>query len=413
MTDREIAGLLPEFSGYLRPFAGCFLQARTRGHFEAYCRGLLSDLPRKSVEPMALACGTTVRTLQVFLADAVWDHGGMLRRLQERMADEVLARRSDDGIGVVGVIDETSSVKKGVKTPGVQRQYLGCVGKVDNGIVTVHVSVCVGEFRTLLDAALYLPKSWDEDRERCRAAGIPDEVGYRAKWRIAFDQLVGLYEAGHRFDWLTFDEGYGSKRPFLQLLTTLGQRFVAEVPVNFRVTTRSGHRRVDRVLPAAQARRGRRFRLRRSTVADQVWRAVKRRVVVGGRPMTLVVAICEATGEVKRFLANASASLRRLLRVAFRRWTVEHLFRVAKQELGLTHFEGRHYSGLMRHLILCLVVLGFVAIKTDRLRGEKSAGDDGAGVPGVEPAGGRVVCPTSGDAAPTARRRSDPLPSAA
>ena len=230
------------------------------------------------------------------------------------MAEEVRSR-PPDGVGVVGVIDETSSVKKGDKTPGVQRQYLGCVGKIDNGIVTVHVGVCVGEFRTLLTESLYLPKSWAEDRDRCRAAGIPDEVCYRAKWRIAFDQLVELYDAGHRFDWLTFDEGYGSKRPFLDLLTTLGQKFVAEIPVNFRVTLRCGVRRVDRVLPASAARRGRRFRIGRKTVADQIWRAVKRRVTVSGRPMTLVVAICEATGEVKRFLANATAPLRRLLQI--------------------------------------------------------------------------------------------------
>ena len=412
MTDREIVGLLPGFSGYLRQFAGCFLQARTRAHFDAYCRGLLSDLPRKSVEPMALSCGTTVRTLQVFLADSVWDDAGMRRRLQERMAAEVRSRPSD-GVGVVGVIDETSAVKKGTKTPGVQRQYLGCVGKVGNGIVTVHVGVCVGEFRTLLTGSLYLPESWAEDRDRCRAAGIPDAVGYRAKWRIAFDQLVELYDAGHRFDWLTFDEGYGGKRPFLDLLTTVGQKFVAEIPVNFRVTTRVGLRRADRVLTAANARRGRRFRIGRKTVADQTWRAVKRRVTVNGRPMTLVVAICEATGEVKWFLANASAPVRRLLRVAFRRWTVEHLFRVAKQELGFTHFEGRHYSGLMRHLTLCLVVMGFVALTTDRLRGEKSGSDDGTSLPSPQPAGGRMAVPPPTDAGPKARRPSDPLPSAA
>ena len=74
--DPAIARLLPEFSGYLRQFAGCFVQSRTRPHFDEYCRGLLSDLPRKSVEPMALSCGTTVRTLQVFLADSVWAWSG-------------------------------------------------------------------------------------------------------------------------------------------------------------------------------------------------------------------------------------------------------------------------------------------------------------------------------------------------
>ena len=108
---------------------------------------------------------------------------------------------------------------------------------------------------------------------------------------------------------------------------------------------------------------------------------------VAGRPHLLIVAINEATAEVKYFLSNATAEpLMRLLAVAFRRWTVEHGFRVGKQEAGLMHYEGRDYTGLIRHLILALVVLGFVATQTERLRGEKSAGDGGASVPGVKPA---------------------------
>jgi hypothetical protein len=116
------------------------------------------------------------------------------------------------------VIDETSCLKKGDRTPGVQRQYLGCAGKVDNGIVTVHVGAARGTFQALLDADLYLPKSWAEDRARCRAAGIPDDVRHLPKWRIALDQLLRLAGNGVRFDWLTFDEGYGAAVPFLTAL---------------------------------------------------------------------------------------------------------------------------------------------------------------------------------------------------
>src|SRR5262249_61735101 len=93
-------------------------------------------------------------------------------------------------LGTIGVIDETSCRKWGDHTPGVQRQYLGCVGKIDNGIVTVHLGVARGQFQALLDADLFLPKSWAADRDRCRKAGIPDEVRYRPKWRSAVDQWV-------------------------------------------------------------------------------------------------------------------------------------------------------------------------------------------------------------------------------
>ena len=385
MTDQQIARLGPAFAGYLKRFRDCFPQGRTAVHFDSYCRGLLSDLPRKSVEPIALASGTAVRTLQQFLIAVAWDHELARLTLHRRLA-AVLAAVPDDGLGRVGVIDETSAVKKGDKTPGVQRQYLGCVGKIDNGVVTVHVGVAQGRFQALLDADVYVPKSWAEDRERCREAGIPDRVVYHPKWRLALDQVVRLHANGIGFDWLTFDEGYGSKVPFLTALDIVNQRFVGEVPVNFSVTAsdRRVSLRADQVLTATDAKRGRRFRMKRKTVQDTVWRAARRRVGVAGRRWTLVVAINETTAEVKYWITNAKASLKRVLRVAFRRATIEHGFRVAKSEAGLTHFEGRRWVGLVRHLILTLVVLGFVSIHTDRLRGEKSPGDDGTGVPSVE-----------------------------
>ena len=415
MTDEEIAGIGEAFGRYLRRYRPCFHQARTGAHFDNYCRGLLSDLPRKTVEPIALEAGTAVRTLQEFLVTARWDHDRARDLLQQHMAD-VLANLPSDTLGTVGVIDETSCRKKGEHTPGVQRQYLGCAGKVDNGIVTVHVGVAKGTFQALLDADLYLPKSWDTDRDRCGEAGIPDDVRYLPKWRIALDQLLRLDGNGVRFDWLTFDEGYGAAVPFLTALTLIRQKFVAEVPVSFSVrTTESGEpRRADAVLASDAARQGRRFRLTRRTLQPQVWRAAALPVWVRGRAYSLVVAINESTAEVKYFVTNATgAPLGRVLAVAFRRATIEHSFRVAKSEAGLMHFEGRQYVGLIRHLILALLVMGFVSVHTDRLRGEKPAGDTGAGVQGVEREVRRAVAPAPGRRGDPAYERGDLLPSKA
>ncbi|MBN9517843.1 transposase [bacterium] len=100
----------------------------------------------------------------------------------------------------------------------VQRQYLGCVGTIDHGIVTVHLGVTKGTFQALPDADRYLPKSWAEDRSRCRAAGIPDAVRHRPKWQVALGQLIRLERNGGRFDWLVFDEGYGAAVPLLRFL---------------------------------------------------------------------------------------------------------------------------------------------------------------------------------------------------
>jgi SRSO17 transposase len=415
MSEQEITALGPAFAAYLRRFRRCFRQDRIAAHFDTYCRGLLSDLPRKSVEPIALEAGTAVRTLQEFLATARWDHATARDVLQQHLG-AVLADAPADALGTVGVIDETSCRKWGDQTPGVQRQYLGCVGKVEHGIVTVHIAVTRGTFQTLADADVYLPKGWDDDRGRCREAGIPDDVRYRPKWRIALDELARLERNGVRPDWLVFDEGYGAAVPMLRILDLAGRKFVAEVPVNFVVRDAADgpSRRADVRLTAADATAGRRYRLARQTVRGTVWRAATATVWAAGRDHTLIAAINESTAEVKYFLTNATAEpVTRVLAVAFRRAAVEHAFRLAKQEAGLMHFEGRDYTGLIRHLILALVVLGFVAVHTERLRGEKPTRHGRAGVPCVEPAvRGRVPPPPRGGRR-AAHQCGDPLPSAA
>jgi SRSO17 transposase len=414
MTDDEITKLGPAFAGYLKGYRDCFLQERTATHFDNYCRGLLSDLPRKSVEPIALRCGTAVRTLQEFLTTADWDHQRAYEKLQQRLIQTV-EELPEDELGTIGVIDETSCLKKGDKTPGVQRQYLGCVGKIDNGLVTVHLGVAKGTFQALLDAEVFLPEKWADDRKRCRDAGIPDAVVYRPKWRIAYDQLVRLEQRGLRFDWLVFDEGYGSKVPFLRALDAVNQRFVGEVPVNFSVRTngRKKARRADEVLGTAAARRGVQVRVEHRTIADSYWRVAQARVQVRGCNWRLLAARNEVTGELKYFVTNATrVALGRVVAVAFRRATIEHSFRLAKSEAGLLHYEGRRWVGLVRHLILNLVVLGFVSIHTDRLRGKKSPGDDGAGVPSAEHPSGPDVPAKVQARRPGSGRLRDPIPPA-
>jgi SRSO17 transposase len=193
----------------------------------------------------------------------------------------------------------------------------------------------------------------------------------------------------------------------------VGQRFVAEVPVHFVVRKRLAGRarRADKRLTAADAKAGRRYRLTHQTVKDSVWRAAEAVVWVAGHKQRLIVAINEATAEVKYFLTNAlDQPLARVLAVAFRRWTVEHSFRLGKQEAGLMHFEGRDFVGLLRHLVLALVVLGFVATHTERLRGEKSAHHRGASVPGVEPTLCADLSPPSGSSGAAPHQRGHLLP---
>jgi SRSO17 transposase len=419
MTAEQISGLVPAFTKFFGSFFHCFLTKPTREHFTTYCRGLLSDLPRKSVEPMALAAGSVVRTLQEFLSFHKWDQPRMRDDIQRRIVREHLpAPDSDtlDGMGVIGIIDETSVAKKGDKTPGVQHQHCGASGKQDNCIVTVHLGVSCDHFRALLDSDLYLPQStWHEDRPRCRAAHIPDTVVYQAKWQMAIEQVKRAMANGIRFDWITFDEGYGGTPQFLYDLDALGQLYVGEVPPQFRCwPTLPKYRSLQAPFVSKKVKNAaiwgkpfvgqpwQRFTLRRQGVAPQVWEAKAAQVHFQlpvdsarnscrptERTYWLIIARNVATGEVKYFVSNAppKTSLKKLLRVGFRRWVIEHLFRVAKSEIGFDHYEGRHYLGLMRHMTLCQLTLLFVAEETTRLREKKSGAvrvDDGANRAGTE-----------------------------
>ena len=417
MDVDQIKALKPQLEEYLARFDDCFSYRPTREHLAVYVNGQLSDLAQKSLEPIALAAGVPPRTLQEFLARYKWDENAMRQRLHHNIARDHACPHS------IGIIDETSDTKKGVKTPGVQRQYCGAVGKQDNCIVTVHLGYAADDFHTLIDGELFLPESWSEDRERCQKAGIPDAMVYRPKSTIALELYDRAVTHGVRFEWLTFDEWYGSKPEFLQSLDTREQKFVAEVPRNFvawttmpRVTERSYRRgsrgrsrRTPRLLtgspkpitvddmlrhhPVLRDAEWVRYRVKDGEKGPMVWEAKsipiypKNEKGLPQRTYRLVVARnVLAPDEVKYFVSNAplSTPLPILLLVAFSRWRVERCFEDEKGELGLDHYEGRLYQGLKRHMILTSVSHLFLAKVHQELRGGKP------GVDGVPSADGDV-----------------------
>jgi SRSO17 transposase len=404
MTPEQITALEPAWRSYAQSFNLCIPCAPTREHLTAYCRGLMSDLPRKSVEPIALAAGTAVRTLQEFLTQHAWDHARLRDQLQRRVVEQHMPAPGElrHGAGTIGIFDETGCPKKGDKTPGVQHQYCGHTGKLDNCIVTVHLSYFYEDFMTLLDEDLFLPEAWNNDRARCRTAHIPDDIVYRPKWKIALEQYDRARANGLLLDWVTFDEGYGSKPDFLIGLESRGQHFVGEVPCHFyawatrpkyhSTQTAFAARRADNLVrfsPTFRDRKWHTFRVLRKTLPPLTWRVKGTQVYVSrqGRPTDrtywLIVAECLQSGETKYFISNAppKTALKVLVRIAFTRATIEHVFRVLKTEIGFDHFEGRHYQGLMRHMILCHLVMMFIAEHTGRLRGEKSRSHSRAGGP--------------------------------
>lgn len=409
MDVEQIRQLQPTLDQFLARFADCFDRKDTRAHMTTYVQGQLSDLPEKTVDPIATQAGVPARTLQEFLSQHRWQEDRVLDRLREI----VLA---DYGGGpTIGVIDETSDVKKGDKTPGVQPQYCGCVGKTANGIVTVHLGYACRDFHCLLDGELYLPESWANDRERCREAGIPDDMVYRPKWRIALELYDRAVASGVRFDWLTFDEGYGSKPEFLLALDARKQRFVGEVPKSLtgwlerpRVTDRpyrrggrGRSRKTPRLVAGSRPARSvaelaekapqfrkqpwKKWRVKDTDKGPLVWETKHAMLwlkAADGLPARCVHLIVARNvldpGEVKYFLSNAAegTSVGTMLLVGFSRWRVERCFQDQKQEIGLDDWEGRRYLGLKRHLILSAVSYLFLATVHQRLRGKKRRTDD-------------------------------------
>ena len=229
MEAKVIAGMGRRLRHFLGYFRDCFGRSEPREHLEEYVHGQVSNLHRKSVEPIALETGIPPRTLQQFLESVKWDEVRMRDRLQQ-----IVARDHADP-QAIGIIDESGHPKKGRHTAAVKRQWCGRTGKIDNCVISVHLGYVAGDFQCLLDSDVFLPEDWASDPQRRQEAYIPDEVVYRKKTDIALDQVRRALGNGIRVSAWTFDEWYGRDGEFRVGLEGLGQDYVGEVPCNFVV----------------------------------------------------------------------------------------------------------------------------------------------------------------------------------
>jgi len=407
MDEVLVRSMGKELKHFVTEFDDCFGRREPREHLRAYIRGQLSDLPRKSVEPIALAAKIPPRTLQWFLNDAAAD--------DERMRDHTqqIVARDHAHPQAIGIVDESGSPKKGRHTAAVQRQWCGRSGKIDNCVMAVHMGYVAGDFECLLDSDLFLPEDWANDPQRRAEVGVPQDVVFRTKPQIAMAQVRRALSNGIRVWAWTFDETYGRGAEFLDGMDALGQNYVGEIPSDFYGWTlqprvlpaprpqelrRSGRRwqypRVARkssqacavnnlatFSPAFARQKWQRFRVKDGEKGPMVWE-VKccpfwRKHGQRGLPgpvHTLVVARNVLNPEeVKYFLSNlvvgsGGVSLERLLWIAFSRWPIERCFQVAKTELGMDHFEVRSWRGIHRHLYISQLSQLFCARVHQRLR---------------------------------------------
>jgi len=409
MDVQQIKGLGRELKKFLNRFADCFARSEPREHLRTYVQGQLSDLPRKSIEPMALAAGVTPRTLQNFVSQLLWDGPRLRDRLQWIVAEEHTHPQA------IGIVDESGNPKKGRHTAGVQRQWCGNTGKRDNCVVGVHLGYVAGPFQCLLDSDLYLPQVWTDDPVHRREAGIPDDVVFRTQCEIALGQIRRALGNGIRVSAWTFDEFYGRGQEFLDGLRQLGQNFVGEIPCDAtgwlhepQVLQHPGPRRrphggparryprlARKALPAGEVRdlavyspvfRGQKwqkFRIKDGQKGPVVWEVKhasfyrkQGRVGLPGPADTLIVArnVLDPK-EVKYFLSNLTPDgrtvrLEWLLWVGFCRSPIERCFEIAKSELGMDHFEMRSWRGIHRHWYLTQVTQLFCA-RVQQQRREK------------------------------------------
>jgi len=385
MTTDQILSLGPQLAAFLGEFDDCFVRSEPRGHLANYVKGQLSDLPRKSVQPIADFTDTPRRTLQEFLDWSPWDRGLVRDRVQH------LVVRDHGDPQAIGIIDDSGHPKSGNKTACVQRQWCGNTGKTDNCVVSVHLSYASFDtrFRTMLDSDLFLPEHGWDDPERRKQAGIPDDVVYRPKYDIALDQVRHALANGVRFAWLTFDEWYATAPKFLAGLEALEQRYVAEVRRSFhgwlcdpRCETRAAYRDVEtlcRYSRAMMCQPWQRIYVKDTQKGPMVWEIkvapfwLRRDDQILG-PYWLIYArnVLDPTEE-KYFLSNArpGTPLEVILHVAFARWPMERTLEDKKDELGLSHFEVRKYDAILRHFAVTQVSHLFLARQTERLRGEK------------------------------------------
>src|SRR5258708_24132706 len=234
MTAEHILSLPPQLAEFLHEFHDSFSRSQPRNRLANYTRGQIAHLPRKGVEPIADFTNTPRRTLQEFLSWSPWSHVRLRDRVQQ-----VVARDHADS-QAIGMIDDSGHPKCGDKTACVHFQWCGNTGKVDDCVVSVHLSYASYDtrFRAMLDSDLFLPEHGWDDPDRRAQAGIPDHLVYRPKYDIALAQVDRALANGISFAWFTADEWYAACPTLLAGLEERGQPYVVEVRRNFPACSR-------------------------------------------------------------------------------------------------------------------------------------------------------------------------------
>ena len=360
--------------------AGRFGRVEPRRRARAFVLGLLADLPRKNCWTLAEHAGdTSPDGMQHLLARAVWDH--------DAVRDDVSAYVTEHlgDLGAVLVVDETGDLKKGTTTVGVQRQYTGTAGRIENAQVAVWLVYATGAGHALIDRELYVPKVWIDDAERCRAAGIPDQVGFATKPHLATTMITRALDAGVPAAWVTGDEVYGADPRLRAELEARGIGYVLAVACDHPVPFGGATYRADAVLGRVPARAWQCVSAGRGAKGHRYYdwafvRLDQGEAAPGGQAgqRWLMARRNRKTGELAfyRCWMPRPVPLATLVGVAGRRWTVEERFQTGKGLVGLDQHQVRRWRSWYRWATLAMLAHAFlvVASATERARQQTPSG---------------------------------------
>jgi SRSO17 transposase len=368
--DDDLAAWIAGLDDLFALAAGRFFRVEPRLRARAYVRGLLAPLASKNGWTLAEAAGdATPDGMQRLLNRAAWDDDGVRDDVRAYVA------RHLGSAGGVLVVDETGFLKKGVKSAGVQRQYSGTAGRVENCQLGVFCAYVTAKGRALIDRELYLPKSWIADRDRCREAGIPDDVEFATKTELARTMLGRALDAGVPAAWVTADEAYGKDHQFRAWLEARRIGYVVAVAANQAIPGSTGTSRADVLAAHAPAQAWKRRSCGSGAKGPRLydWAAATLPDEDGAAPpgwaRYLLVRRSlthNAKGELELAYylccAPAGTTDEDLIRVAGSRWAVEECFQTAKTETGLDQYQVRRYDAWYRHVTLAMLAHAYLSV---------------------------------------------------
>lgn len=340
-----------------------FARSDARERALSYLAGLLSPAERKNSWQLAEISGDpNPYGFQHLLGRAEWDPDALRDRLRSYVTDYLA--ESD----AVGVIDETGFLKKGRHSAGVARQYSGTAGRIENCQIGVFLAYATQHGQTLLDRELYLPKEWTDDRERCCAAGIPQQRAFATKPALARQMLERAFEGGLELAWLTGDSVYGDDRGLREWLETRCQAYVLAVSGKESVWLAGRQQVIKDWLTCLPAEGWERLSAGEGSKGLRVYDWQRWELAeppqVGWKRWLLIRRSISDPSEVTAYVVYAAArtTLTTQVQVAGKRWTVEESIETAKGEVGLDHYEVRSWTGWYRHITLAIWASAFLSV---------------------------------------------------